>query len=67
MILQIAMWGSSFALRIPTEFVHSMGISRKAIGCKRTLTVDDGISIRALKMDHGAFAHELDTTPESTE
>ncbi len=58
MNLQIAKWGNSLALRIPADYVRSVGI-KEGDHVQASLTIDGGISIRAAKWDRKAFAAEL--------
>jgi len=65
MDLQIAKWGNSLALRIPADYVRSIGI-KEGDHVQASLTMDGGISIRAAKWDRKAFANELHKVREST-
>jgi antitoxin MazE len=56
--LKIAKWGNSLALRIPADYVRSIGI-KEGDQVQANMTIDGGISIRAAKWDRGAFACEL--------
>ena len=55
---QVAKWGNSLALRIPAEYVRSMGI-KEGDSVDICLTVDGGMSIRPATWDRRAFAREL--------
>jgi antitoxin MazE len=59
MSLQIAKWGNSLALRIPAEYVRSIGI-KEGDQVQASITADGGISIRPAKWDRKAFASELE-------
>jgi antitoxin MazE len=58
MNLQIAKWGNSLALRIPADYVRSMGI-KEGDQVEASLTIDGGISIRTANWDRKAFGDEL--------
>ena len=58
MDLQIAKWGNSLALRIPSEVVRRLGL-REGATVEAQLTVDGTLSIRPAQWDRKAFAHEL--------
>lgn len=58
MNLQIAKWGNSLALRIPADYVRSIGI-KEGDHVQANMNIDGGISIRAAKWDRKAFANEL--------
>ncbi len=58
MDLQLARWGNSLALRIPSEVVRSLGL-REGSTVEARLTVDGTLSIRPAKWDRKAFALEL--------
>jgi antitoxin MazE len=64
MNLRIAKWGNSLALRLPADYVRSIGI-KEGDQVQASLTVDGGISIRAAKWDRGAFARELEKSRET--
>ena len=59
MILTIAKWGRSLALRIPANFAREIGL-REGSQVQVNLTVDAGMSIRTVKWDRRAFAQELE-------
>lgn len=59
MNLQIAKWGNSLALRIPVEYVRSIGI-KEGDQVQASITADGGISIRPAKWNRKAFASELE-------
>lgn len=63
MILQIAKWGNSLALRILADYARQTGL-REGSWVQATLTVDGGISIRASKWNRGAFAQALEKMRE---
>jgi antitoxin MazE len=58
MDLQIAKWGNSLALRIPSEIVRRLGL-REGATVEAHLTVDGSLSIRPAQWDRKAFAMEL--------
>ena len=58
MDLQIAKWGNSLALRIPSEIVRRLGL-REGATVEVHLTVDGSLSIRPAQWNRKAFAHEL--------
>jgi antitoxin MazE len=58
MELQIARWGNSLALRIPSEIVRRLGL-REGATVEAQLTVDGSLSIRSARWDRKAFALEL--------
>lgn len=58
MNLQIAKWGNSLALRIPAEFVRSVGI-KEGDRVEASLTIDGGLAIRPATWDRKAFLREL--------
>jgi antitoxin MazE len=58
MKLQVAKWGNSLALRIPSEIVHRLGL-REGATVEAQLTVDGSLSIRPAQWDRKAFALEL--------
>jgi antitoxin MazE len=67
MDLPIAKWGNSLALRIPAEFVRTIGI-KEGDRVEISLTIDGAINIRAARWSRKAFADELqnlrDAMPE---
>ncbi len=58
MDVQVAKWGNSLALRIPSEVVRQLGLREGAI-VEAQLTVDDSLFIRPAQWDRKAFALEL--------
>ena len=58
MNLQLAKWGNSLALRIPSEIVHRLGL-REGATVEAQLTVDGCLSIRSAQWNRKAFALEL--------
>ena len=58
MDLQVAKWGNSLALRIPSEVVRRLGLHEGAM-VDAQLTVDGGLSIRPAQWNRKAFALEL--------
>jgi antitoxin MazE len=58
MNLQIAKWGNSLAVRIPADYVRSIGI-KEGDSVQASLTPDGGISIHPVKWDRKAFAREV--------
>jgi len=59
MDLQVAKWGNSLALRIPSEIVRRLGLHEGAT-VEAQITVDGSLSIRPAQWDRKAFALELD-------
>lgn len=59
MDLQVAKWGNSLALRIPSEVVRRLGL-REGATVEAQITVDGSLSIRPAQWDRKAFAAELD-------
>jgi antitoxin MazE len=58
MELQIAKWGNSLALRIPSEVVRQLGI-HEGDTVEARLTADGSLSIRPAGWDRKTFAAEL--------
>ena len=58
MDLQVAKWGNSLALRIPSEIVRRLGLHEGAT-VQAQITVDGSLSIRPAQWDRKAFALEL--------
>ena len=58
MDLQIAKWGNSLALRIPSEVVRRLGLREGAI-VQAHLSIDGTLSIRPAQWNRMAFANEL--------
>jgi antitoxin MazE len=58
MELQVAKWGNSLALRIPSEVVRRLGL-RDGSTVEAQLTVDGSLSIRPAQWNRRAFALEL--------
>lgn len=58
MDLQIAKWGNSLALRIPSEIVRRLGL-REGATVEAQLTLDGSLSIRPAQWNRKAFALEL--------
>jgi antitoxin MazE len=58
MDLQIAKWGNSLALRIPSEVVRQLGL-REGDTVEARLTADGALSLRPTHWDRKAFAAEL--------
>ena len=58
MELQVAKWGNSLALRIPSEVVRQLGL-REGGTVQAHLTVDGTLSIRPAQWNRKAFAIEL--------
>jgi antitoxin MazE len=56
--LQVAKWGNSLALRIPSEIVRQLGL-REGATVQAQLTIDGSLSIRPAQWNRKAFAHEL--------
>lgn len=64
MNLQVAKWGNSLALRIPSEYVRNLGI-KEGDSVEASLTVDGGLTIRPATWNRKAFACELATAREA--
>lgn len=64
MDLQVAKWGNSLALRIPSEVVRRLGL-REGSTLEAQLTVDGALSIRPAQWNRKAFAAELDEAREA--
>ena len=64
MHLQIAKWGNSLAVRIPVDYVRSIGI-KEGDRVQASMTIDGGMCIRAANWDRKAFAVELEQVRES--
>jgi antitoxin MazE len=58
MDLQVAKWGNSLALRIPSEIVRRLGL-REGTTVEAQMNVDGSLSIRPAQWDRKAFALEL--------
>ena len=58
MDLQVAKWGNSLALRIPSEVVRQLGLHEGST-VEVQLTVDGSLSIRPARWNRKAFALEL--------
>ena len=58
MDLQVAKWGNSLALRIPSEVVRQLGL-REGATVEAQLTVDGTLSIRPAQWNRKAFSLEL--------
>ena len=56
--LQVAKWGNSLALRIPSEVVRRLGL-REGATVEAQFTVDGSLSIRPAQWNRKAFALEL--------
>jgi antitoxin MazE len=56
--LQVAKWGNSLALRIPSGIVRRLGL-REGATVEVQLTVDGSLSIRPAQWNRKAFALEL--------
>lgn len=58
MDLQVAKWGNSLALRIPAEYVRSIGI-KEGDSLEASLTVDGGLTIRPTAWNRKAHSRSL--------
>ena len=58
MDLREAKWGNSLALRLPAEYVRSIGI-KDGDSVEASLTVDGGLSLRTATWNRQAFAASL--------
>ncbi|RZL36587.1 MAG: AbrB/MazE/SpoVT family DNA-binding domain-containing protein [Rubrivivax sp.] len=56
--MQLAKWGNSLALRIPSDVVRQLGL-REGATVEARLTVDGSLSIRTTHWNRQAFAVEL--------
>jgi antitoxin MazE len=56
--LQIAKWGNSLALRIPSEVVRRLGL-REGATVQAQISIDGTLSIRPAHWNRRAFANEL--------
>jgi antitoxin MazE len=65
MNLQIAKWGNSLAIRIPSEVVRQLGL-REGATVEAQLTVDGALSIRPAQWNRKAFALELSDVRNAT-
>jgi len=64
MDLQIAKWGNSLALRIPAEYVRSIGI-KEGDCVQASLTVDGCLTIRPATWSRKVFARNLAAAREA--
>jgi antitoxin MazE len=64
MDLQIAKWGNSLALRIPSEIVRRFRL-REGDTVDARITVDGSLSIRPVHWQRTAFASELGLAREA--
>jgi antitoxin MazE len=64
MNLQVAKWGNSLALRIPAEYVRSIGI-KEGDSLDACLTVDGGLIIRPATWNRKAFSRKLAAAREA--
>ena len=64
MILTIAKWHGSLALRIPADFARQVGL-KAGDYVQVKLSVDGGICAHKVGWDRRAFAHELATMREA--
>ncbi len=60
MDLQVAKWGNSLALRIPSAVVRQLGL-RDGDTLRAQVTVDGALAIRSSGWSRAAFAAELDS------
>ena len=60
MDLHVAKWGNSLALRLPAEYVRSIGI-KDGDSVEVSLTVDGGLTLRPATWNRKAFAASLAT------
>ncbi|HWH84937.1 MAG TPA: AbrB/MazE/SpoVT family DNA-binding domain-containing protein [Burkholderiaceae bacterium] len=59
MLLQIAKWGNSLAMRLPADIVRRFGL-REGDSVDAQATVDGALTIRPAGWNRRAFAAELD-------
>ena len=64
MDLQVAKWGNSLALRIPAEYVRSIGL-KEGDSVEACLTVDGGLTIRSATWNRKVFARTLAAARET--
>ena len=64
MELQIAKWGNSLALRIPSAVVRQLGL-RDGDAVRAELMADGGLAIRPVGWSRAAFAAELERAREA--
>ena len=64
MNLQVAKWGNSLALRIPSEIVRRFGL-HEGDTVQARLTADGGLNIRPGNWSRAAFAAELTSAREA--
>ena len=60
MDLRVAKWGNSLALRLPAEYVRSIGI-KDGDSVEASLTIDGGLTLRPATWNRQAFAASLTT------
>jgi antitoxin MazE len=58
MNIQIAKWGNSLALRIPSEVARRLGV-QEGDTLDAQITVDGGLALRPARWSRAAFAAEL--------
>lgn len=58
MDLHVAKWGNSLAVRIPVEYVRSIGI-KEGDRVQACLTTDGGLTIRPATWNRKAFSRKL--------
>ena len=56
----MAKWGNSLALRLPAEYVRSLGI-KDGDSVDASLTIDGGLTLRPATWNRQAFAASLTT------
>lgn len=59
MELQIAKWGNSLALRLPSSVVRRLGL-RDGLTVRAEVTADGALAIKTADWSRSAFAAELD-------
>ncbi len=64
MDLQVAKWGNSLALRIPAEYVRSIGI-KEGDSVEACLTADGGLTIRPATWNRKALSQKLTAAREA--
>ncbi len=64
MNLHVAKWGNSLALRIPAEYVRSLGV-KEGDSLEANMTIDGGPAIRPATWDRKSFGRELSTARQS--
>ena len=64
MDLRIAKWGKSLAFRVPAEVVRRLGL-REGDTVQAQITADGALTLKPVRWNRSAFAHELAQARES--